>query len=484
MKHYKIRIILSLVLACFAMGASAQQSLRSAYFLEGSTYRHQLNPSFMGERNYISIPVLGNMNIGAQGNVGLSTFLYKYNNGNDLTTFMNETVIANEFLGKLKNKNKIGMNLDFTILSAGFWSWGGFNTIDLSMKSSTSLNLPYEFFDFMKSGMNDESGAKYHINNLGANSNNYVEFALGHSRKINDKLDVGAKLKFLFGAGNASVKISDMDIQMSDQQWLVKANGEMYTSVKGLVIPTKGEMNRELKENESPDVISWDDIDYDSPGLAGFGMALDLGATYRLRDDLILSAAILDLGFIKWNNTIKGVTSNEAWTFAGFKDIAVDPEEGSTNKDFDDQLDDLTDGLEDWANFHKQPGSANRSTMLAATLNIGAEYILPYYDRLSFGFLSSTRIDGAYTWSEGRFSANIAPLRWFDASVNYGISTFGSSLGWILNFHPKGFNFFIGTDHMITKVNTQYIPVNRMNANVSLGFNITFGKNRSCCCRK
>ena len=69
---------------------------------------------------------------------------------------------------------------------------------------------------------------------------------------------------------------------------------------------------------------------------------------------------------------------------------------------------------------------------------------------------------------------------WFDAGVNYGISSFGSSFGWILNFHPCGFNFFVGMDHLMTKVTPQYIPVGKLNTNVSVGFNaVTFGKNRS-----
>ena len=89
-------------------------------------------------------------------------------------------------------------------------------------------------------------------------------------------------------------------------------------------------------------------------------------------------------------------------------------------------------------------------------MNIGAEYVLPYYKNLKFGLLSSTHFNKPFTWSEARLSANVAPVRWFEASVNYAISSFGSSLGWVLNFHPNGFNFFIGTDHMITKVTPQY----------------------------
>lgn len=112
--------------------------------------------------------------------------------------------------------------------------------------------------------------------------------------------------------------------------------------------------------------------------------------------------------------------------------------------------------------------------MLGATLNLGALYTLPYYENLKFGFLSSTRIQGKYSWSEGRFSANVAPVKWFDASVNYAVSSFGSSFGWLINFHPKGFNLFVGSDHQFFKITPQFVPVNRANANLAMGINFNF----------
>ena len=45
---------------------------------------------------------------------------------------------------------------------------------------------------------------------MGMYSNSYAEIALGHSRKIMDKLTVGAKVKFLLGIYNADFHINDM----------------------------------------------------------------------------------------------------------------------------------------------------------------------------------------------------------------------------------------------------------------------------------
>lgn len=472
MKTKIYTLISAAVLVGSCLTASAQ-ALHSGYFLEGYTFRHQLNPAFSAERNYISIPALGNINIGTQGNVGLGTFLYPQND--QLVTFMHSSIDGQDFLDGLKNNNRINANINLTILSAGFKAWGGFNTIDLGLRSNTSMALPKDLFAFMKMGMSSDD-THYHMEDLGIQSNNYVELALGHSRQINDRLNVGGKLKFLFGGANLSMKMTDMDVTLSQDKWMVKANGEMNASLKGLVMPTKQESGKDVTDPSQNDLIDWDNIDVDSPGLGGFGMAIDLGASYKILDDLTVSAAILDLGFISWNNNIKAATSNSAWEFDGFQNIAVDSELGDDDPNsLDSQLEALGDDLEDYASFHRQENGTKRTTSLAATLNIGAEYVFPFYDKLRFGFLSSTRINGQYSWSEGRISANVAPIKWFDASVNYGLSSFGSSFGWLLNFHPRGFNFFIGMDHLMGKVSPQFIPVESANMNVSFGFNVTFG---------
>ncbi|WP_321436130.1 DUF5723 family protein [uncultured Bacteroides sp.] len=463
--------LLIIILTFLAGGAFTNipaQTLNSSYFLEGATYRHQLNPAFMGDRNYISFPALGNINVGTTSTMGLTDFIYKFNDPTgkyDLTTFMNSAVDRNQFLGKLKTNNQINTNVGLTILSTGFYAFGGFNTFELNLKSNTSFNLPYELFNFMKTGMDQDV---YHINNFAANSNNYVELALGHAHKVNDRLTIGAKLKFLAGIANVNGKIDSMDIALTGDKWEIMANGTLNTAVGGGHYKTKA---------SNPGEINGFDVEGNA-GAAGYGAGVDLGATYKLLDNLILSASALDLGFISWNNNQKGATHNkESFTFEGFNNIAVDPEEGDPN-DVDTQFDNIKDDLKAMTKFYDE-GKVSRTTMLATTINLGAEYKLPFYDKLSVGLLSTTHVNKPYTWTQAMLAANISPLRWLGASVNYSYSTFGSNLGWMLNFHPKGFTFFVGSDRMITSVTPQYVPMGNANANLCFGFNITFGRHRN-----
>lgn len=461
-------------LTCMALPTVAQETLRSAYFLEGSTYRHKLNPALAPDRAYFSFPVLGNVNINTSSNIGLSDFIYPTADGG-LTTFMNSSVSNSEFMDNLKDRNRMNLDLNLNLLSVGFRAFKGYNTIDLSLHAGAKMNIPRDFFAFAKEGMSS-ANTVYEFDDLGMSMNAWVDLALGHTHRINDDWVVGGKVKLLFGAGKADIKINHMRMTMAEDKWAIEGDGEMNAAVAGLKLPTKAENGKTEPGSADADEIDWDDMDVDGGGLGGFGLAFDLGATYKVYEDLEVSAAILDLGFISWKDNIQGKMGMEPWTFDGFHDVAVDEDNG---KELEDQLEDLGDQLEECVNFQKVKSSGSRTTALAATLNLGAQYTLPYYRNLKFGFLSSTKINGPYSWSEGRFSANVTPVKCFGASINYCISSFGSSLGWMLNLNRRGFSMFVGSDHQFFKVTPQYIPVNDLNLNISFGVNFTLGSRKN-----
>lgn len=450
-----IKTAFFLMLTFFAGGAAAQ-SLNSGYFLDGYTYRHELNPSFTGD-SYISVPVLGNTNISMRGNVGLENFLYQTDRYG-LTTFLNPDVSAREFLGDLNDDNKLKFNIDMTLFSMGFKAFGGYNTIGLKLRASAGVNIPYDFFDFAKRGMHSEN-TYYNMSDLSIRSRTYIELGLGHTREIIENLTVGAKLKLLFGGYDFDATIENMNVNLTQNQWLIQSRAKVNTSLKGAVYT--------LDEDGLVD-----GVDIDSPGLGGFGLGVDLGANYKFTEGILkgltISAALLDLGFINWSDNITAYNEGEEFIFNGFQNMSINDNDG---KKLDDQLDDLEDDLEKLYNVKTDGTVSSRSTKLAATLNLGVEYALPVYDKLKFGLLSSTQFDSPFTWTEVRLSANVTPVKWFGASASYSYSTYGSAIGLLANFRLKHFGFFMGTDCMIGEVNSQFIPLNS-NASFSFGFNI------------
>ena len=450
--------------------AVTAQTMNSAYFTGDYKYRHDLNPAYGNEQNYISWPALGNLNVSTHGNFGYGDVVMNnpmFGKGSDkkMTTFLNPYISSSDALsGFSKGNNRISGNVDITILSAGFKAFGGYNTIELGARTSFGMSLPYELFEFAKNTGNKS----YDIGDVTANATAFAQLAFGHSHQIGDKLRIGAKVQFLFGGARADLKMENLKADLTaDDKWTVTGKATANVSMKGF---TYLESEEEYNDPQRGTYRKVDDIDIDGAGLGGFGMAFDLGGIYKINRDWTVSAAVVDLGFINWSNNMQATNRSQSFIFNGFHDTAVKSDH--TNS-LDNQADKYGDQIADFANLSDEGDQGSRSTGFGATVNVGCEYTLPVYRKLTFGLLSSTRINGDHTWTEGRLSANVAPLKWLDGGINVAVNSYTASMGWVLNIHPKGQNFFIGMDHLLGKTSKEFIPLSS-NASVCVGFNVAW----------
>lgn len=464
--------VLSLFLLV-SFAANAQESLRTGYFLKGNLYRHTINPALMNNRNYVSLPILGGMNLDTGGDVGIDNFVFDNPNGGDKVSFMHESVDANDFLGGLENENKIMANIDMVIMSAGFFGFGGYNTIDLGFHSHTGMNVPYELFNFMKTA-DPAKANSYSINDVNVLTRNYFDVALGHSRKLTKDLTVGARVKLLFGLGYADLSLDKVEINSDPTalKWRVRTQGSADVALGG-----KFKYSDSRMINGNKVVNGYDDP---SLGVTGFGMGIDLGAVYDLSnvltEGLVVSASLTDLGFMNWKKVSKASANGDnPFDFDGFEHVKK--HNITTPKDIDDQFNSLKEDFEDFMSF-EDCGEGSENSTLAATLNIGAEYKMPFYDKMSAGLLFTNRFDGDYSFYKMSMMVNVAPLNWLEFALSGTKSTFGSGFGAMANIHFTGFNMFLGTDCFFNDLGEYGIPAEDMNASFSIGINIPFGKKR------
>lgn len=454
-----------------AVGCSAAaQTINSAYFTEDYKFRHMLNPAFGNEQNYVSIPALGNISVNTHGNFGyqdviMSNPMYPSLSSKKMTTFTNPYISAEDALsGFSTGNNRITGDVSLTILSAGFKAFGGYNTIEINSRTTTGVSLPYELFEFAKNTGNHS----YDIGDINAHAQSFAEIAFGHSRQINDKLRLGAKLKVLVGLGRADVKMRNMKADLTaEDKWTITGEATADVSMKGFSYVSE---EKEYNIEGSGTYERVNDVDLDGVGVGGFGMAIDLGGVYEINEDWTVSASVLDLGFISWTNDMLAENRSKSFVFNGFHDVSVTSDRG---EEIDTKVDRYGDQLADFANLTDMGDKGGRSTGIGATINVGAEYTLPVYRKVSFGALCTSRINGAYSWTEGRLSANYAPLNWLDGGVSFAVNSFTTSMGWVLNLHPKGYNFFIGMDHILGKTSKEMIPLSS-NASLTVGMNITW----------
>lgn len=449
-------IIISAGLLATTFGMSAQTTY-SGYFLDNYDYRYQMNPAFGNEKGFVSFPALGNLNVNVHGNLHLNDVLYKLNGKTVL--FTNPGISESEVMGKFGDKNRLGEATKVDILSVGFKGIGGYNTVSLGVVANADISVPGSFFSLAKEGVTNDT---YDIKNMFGNAHAYAQLALNHSHDIKQVkgLRVGATLKVLIGAGNIDFRFKDAKLVLDKDRWIAQTDADIYASIGGF----RYDMD---KSNETgKNYVSGGNLD-DGFSLNGFGLGLDLGAQYQWKD-FKFSAAVLDLGFMSWGKTQWASTN-------GLQTVNTDAYIFNANDDapnsFDNEFDRLKDDLARLYQLDNNGELSSRTRALAATLNFAAQYELPAYRRLHFGLLNSTRINGPYTWTQFRLSANVNPLDWISADVNVAAGTYGVGFGWLLNFHTTGFNLFAGMDHTVGKLAKQGVP---LNSNASFNFGINF----------
>lgn len=133
----------------------------------------------------------------------------------------------------------------------------------------------------------------------------------GASRKLNDKLTVGTRLKIYSGilnmqtsgnTGTFSTTLSDNSIYTN---YLEDINVNTYTS--GFV------NDKNEAEIDGSNLVS-------NAFLGGnLGLGLDIGFSYQLSPQLEITASLLDIGFISYSKNIKNTVTKGNYTFSGIE---------------------------------------------------------------------------------------------------------------------------------------------------------------------
>ena len=321
-------------------------------------------------------------------------------------------------------------------------------------------------FEYLRDANHYDGGAMNgSITDLKMNINAYAEIGLGYSRPITDRLTVGGRVKVLLGIANAEMEVNKFEIDTNlpaDYQnpsaWDAgKTYTAEYTSKAQITTTMKGGC-LSYDDNEVIDGFDFDGGDY---GISGAGFGIDLGATYKLFDHVTLSAAVLDLGFIKWNKSHTTVAS-------------VDKSEKiNVNMDNYDQY--ISDDFLDFERFSlkdDEDAVKSRTKKLSSTILLAGEYAM-FDNKLSVGAMYTARFVEPKTMNELTLSATYRPKNWLNAAVSYSpIQACGKSLGIALKLGP----LFLGTDYMFFGNNSRSV-----NAFVGLSFPMGLSKKDACC---
>ena len=466
------------------------QFLRTSYFMEGTHYRQQLNPALIPTQGYFNIPVLGSVN----ATVGSTSLGYQ-----DIIDIIDDSdnFYSNpDFLKRLKDKNDLNVNVSTEILSAGWYKGKNFWSFNVGVRADIGASLTRSMFTFLNEmdALEDNwRNSNYDISGQKLDINAYGEVGLGYARQINNRLTVGGKVKVLLGIGNMNLKINNVMMnaklpsdarinQLQDPNYLSGLDAAGITKLKAEIESYHANPNvdahlessfkgLELVQEDGQDYISDFDFDSGKLGIAGYGFGIDLGASYKIMDNLTVSASVLDLGFISWTKGATKIASAnpESINMKGTSYVnGIDPNNipnsviaiqnniTQLQADADGYMNRVNGGdVLDYEMLQLQTEEAHKSrkSSLASTVVVGAEYGF-FENKLGVGVLSTTRFVQPKTLTEITFSANYRPKSWLNVALSYSaIQSAGKSFGLGLKLGPV----FLGTDYMFLGKNTNSV---------------------------
>lgn len=462
MKRY-----LTLLVAAIALCGTTAAQMRTAYFMEGSYFRTDMNPALAPTRGYIALPALGGVGLNLNNNF-LSVDNMFYKRGGEVVTFLNEQVTTDEFMKKMPKIGALGLNADVNLLGFGAHTKRMFWNVSMRMRSQTDVSLNSDIFSTLKSLGN----GRHEFAGTSINSLNFMELGVGVAIPIKQIATVGVRVKGLLGLAHLQADLGSMYADVNSRavtgsvRGNLRAAGVLFnsgyapgsTDITDAMINFEGQSVGEVMKTALGQMKSG-------------GVAIDLGAEVRLLDDhLRISAALTDLGFISWGKgTIVKGEANADFLFEG-----INFESGEEAADGSAELL-LTD-----------PGTKGYTTRLNCTLNVGVEYNI-LNNHIAFGLLSHTEFRPSTTLTELTASVNFRIGRWFTTTLSHTFLNRNRPgiFGFALNVHPTGVNFFLGADFIGTqfaKYDTIPLPMYMKSVNVyaGLGFNLGKAKYMKC----
>ncbi|MDR2928189.1 MAG: DUF5723 family protein [Cytophagaceae bacterium] len=433
-------IIISLLAVFLLPLASLRaQDIMSLYFMETIPQLSRINPAMQPRANvYVALP---STSFTFRSDLGVRDFLQK--NGSERVTPVDANFDYNKFNRRMGKSWNIDMGMDVTPIGFGFRTKrNGYFTFNISVKTDMRNDIPAHLFKLTETGIK----GSLNLSTLRQKTIAYKQISIGYSRELNDRLTLGANVRPLFGLAAISTDLRKFDINFNKEQWNFALEGDVYVSGPLDVTPTA---NNDFPKYELRDIDGDVGIDY-AKSFSNPGIAVDLGAVYKLTNRLTLSAALNNLGLIFWGNDLHNISGSGSFDFRGV-------EMNDPDQNWDTYFDDLGKQFETALNYETGTGKSF-TTSLTPQVYLGAEYELT--QALSVGLLSRSLLLLNGIHQEFNLSANIQPYRRgaFNINVTQNIRG-GTYAGFGGTFYLGPLQIYLLSDFPILRVS--YVSTNK-----------------------
>jgi len=479
----KQRLFLTLAVTLIITGAPAQNS-QVLYFMN-LPQNHLLNPALRPTNTvYVGLPGLTGININVRNNfLNFSDILSEGMKIDESTIpFLREDFDADRFMSRLRDLNYLEPATSIQVLGVGFSAGQDkdlYLFLDVTEHINASMVFPRDLMKLAFMGNKDLAGQTFDLSDMRADMSYYREIGIGASKNINQKLRFGARARLLFGLATASFQNYAMNLTVDEDG--------TNTLDANMALDFSGPVRFFLDSQNHIENIEFADEQFDSSkGVTNFltntrnaGFGLDLGAEYAVNDQLTLSAAITDVGFIKWKSDLSNLEAYGNVKLSGL-DFGDVRENSAT---FDEVTNSMIDSLKNafiFTNVEKP-----FTTKLPVGFTVGGKFDLN--DKFSLGLLSYTRITSRKVQEAITLSANMnlanslyTTLAYTACNNNY------TNLGLGLGFRASVFQFYFLFDKIPlswkkagTTGESVTLPANWNTLHSRFGINLVFGNKQN-----
>lgn len=423
------------------------------YNMDYTAQSHYLNPAFVPNgKVYISLPL------------GMHSFGVSHTGFNVSNAFkkrpQDDSLVVDipNIIRRSGKNNFVSAESYNELLAFGFKVKDNYFSVAVTNRLFASASYTRDLLKFAYEG-NGESylGKRINLNNTSINLNSYFEYALGYNRKVNDKLQVGGRLKFLSGVANVKTKKSKLGITTDSDEFDITIDGQYEVRSSGI-----RHYYDTLEDNKDFPIANLFNF-------KNFGIAVDLGASYKLTDKITVSASLLDLGFISWKYDNATFRSEDVkYTFRG-----IDLEKYFNDTTASNMYESIKENVSDTLNkiFTINENDRKYTTGLNTRFYLSGKYTFNQYYSVS-ATLFNEFINSKYR-AALILSGTMRVKNWWGITVsysNYGRSYGNIGLGLMLRGGP--IQFFAATDNIIGA----FAPYHTKNIHVSAGLNLLIGK--------
>ena len=462
-------MILGIVLS--AIPRTEAQVMNSLYFMPGVPQSNRVNPAHQPQGGfYLGLPGLAPLRAEvSSSSLSLGDVIFPHPDEDSLITFLHPLADKEAFLNKLKPDNYVISEVGSSLFSLGFRTGAGFFSLDISTRVDGDLNIPGDLARLALEGTDE--GRTYYLDGIGANLSGFEEVSLGWSYDLGDQIQIGVRGKLLFGIGNLTTTESHLAVTTSEEAWNIRSNMLFNASLGFAEVVYDGEgMIEDILVDEKLQDLNPLELARYAFNKNNLGAALDLGLNYRPGDRWLLSASLLDLGWIGWKDNVHRGSYELDYDYTS---VEVNPFDFiDDNNSVDTYADSVLTALGDTllGGLDLAPGQAY-STRLNTKLYVGASfYVTP---NINFGLLSRTDFLRNAVVEQVTASVNFSAGRILGFTLSYSyINNYFKNLGAGISLNAGPFNLYVVSDNALNAV---FWPQEAVSTNLWFGMNLVFG---------